>query len=161
MSTPAQLRHRANLCDKEGERLALAGDVTGAAKQFMRAELWRATAAEMDRQGMGRLPKPLPGANKARKIGTDMELAREGARARAGRPVSSDHPFPRRLEETGSSVDAWARKRGLPRKTVAAWYAPKPHGRRIPRKHAETIARELGIPADPENWPNGISDKKR
>lgn len=83
-------------------------------------------------------------------------------RDRRGRPIQSEHPFPRAVEASGSSVQEWAKRKNLNIKTVRAWYsADKEAGRRIPRAYADLIEREfkdgpIQVPATLATWVHGI-----
>ncbi|MEP6652068.1 MAG: hypothetical protein ABJA82_01850 [Myxococcales bacterium] len=103
-----------------------------------------------------------PAAN-YRSLSTTMEHAL-AASSRAGRPLVSEHLFPRTLKAHGSDVEKWAREKGLPIKRVRSWFASGDGARRIPRDIAESIEREFGadqagvpvLPATLFTWPNGI-----
>lgn len=74
---------------------------------------------------------------------------------RTGAPLLSEHPFPAALAEREMTVPEWAKVHGVSEGKARSWYrAQQP--RRIPRKFALIIQRELGLPADETTWPNGI-----
>ena len=105
------------------------------------------------RSDKGRLQE----TNKARTIiAMPMDMAQSPEPRRRGRPLVSNHPFPRALEERGLTIAAWARKHRVDRAVVKSWFAPPPAGRRIPIKAAMLIEKELDIPATAEVWINGI-----
>ncbi|HET7380238.1 MAG TPA: hypothetical protein VFJ24_09380 [Gaiellales bacterium] len=75
----------------------------------------------------------------------------------SGRPIQSDHPFPRALARSGITIAEWARRHHVSPEVVRSWYAAQPHQqRRIPRRMAEAIAAEFGLPADESTWPQGL-----
>lgn len=76
---------------------------------------------------------------------------------REGRPTL-EHPFTRALHGQGMTVTEWAAKHDVDRGTVKFWYIPG--GRKIPRKMADLIQRELGVPATAKTWKNGIREPK-
>jgi hypothetical protein len=101
----------------------------------------------------------LPGQNKARTIPEDMAQTQKAHEPRRrGRPLKTQHPFPRALEAKGSHVAEWADKHKVPRETAKSWHSPPPTGRSIPRHFAKVIERELKIPATLDVWKNGIQD---
>jgi hypothetical protein len=73
------------------------------------------------------------------------------AAKRLGPKVKSQHPFPR-----ATNVRKWAIDNGYPEGTVKSWYALPPSRRPIPRKAAEAIREEFGIPLDA--WLGGITE---
>ena len=79
--------------------------------------------------------------------------------ARRGRPLETKHPFPRKLTQLKPpmTVTAWAERHGYDRARVKSWYAEGDGGRSIPRDIAESIEKELGIPATRSTWKNGIA----
>lgn len=108
-----------------------------------------------NRTAMGRegLLRPISG----RTISHNMAQTQEDTKPRRrGRPTMSEHAFPRALEAAGTNVTEWAKKHKLEREMVKSWFAPGVHGRRIPRRWAEAIAREFSLPATDEVWTNGI-----
>ena len=74
-----------------------------------------------------------------------------------GRPTL-EHPFTRALHERGKTLAEWAKLNRLDRGTVKWWYVKD--GRPIPRKWADAIAAELGVPATVRTWRNGIREPK-
>ena len=76
---------------------------------------------------------------------------------REGAP-SLEHPFTRALHSKGMTITEWAENHGLDRGTVKFWYIAG--GRKIPRKWADVIAKELGVPATARTWKNGIREGK-
>lgn len=69
---------------------------------------------------------------------------------KAGRPVRSQHPFPRRV----GNVTAWADKNGYPRWKVKSWYSTGAEGRPIPLEAAQLIRQQYGVKL--AAWPNGV-----
>lgn len=146
--TPEDLRQLAAKCRDDSERAQQKG--------YMRAKIYEDVAQEMETEGKASLPF----ADLARILRERMHLARkvEAKLQRPGRPVESEHPFPRKLEERGDSVVKWAKRHKVGRKKAESWYAPKPNGRKIPLIFAKMLEKELGIPAEPAFWPNGIRE---
>lgn len=101
----------------------------------------------------------LPGPDKARTIIEDMAHEQHVPEPRRrGRPLQTQHPFPRALEAKKLGVVDWAEKHNVPRETVKSWYSEPPTGRSIPRHWAKVIERELKIPATVDTWKNGIQE---
>jgi hypothetical protein len=67
-----------------------------------------------------------------------------------------DHPFVAAAQARHGSISAWALKNGLKVPTVASWYSRGALRRAIPRLWADRIHAELGVPATPSVWRNGI-----
>lgn len=144
--TPDQLRAKAAEHDAAGERAVEVGDARLAAREFERAELYREVAAEMER---------LPRAKRSANVDavTSAQLRDRGlaiARSRAKRD-----PFKRALVERGWSLRRYAAHLSIsPAQLVNYRSGAHP----IPRKLAETAARELGVPATTDTWPAGLAD---
>jgi hypothetical protein len=87
-------------------------------------------------------------------------LAQSVQATKRGRPLKTEHAWPRWLAAQGSSVDEWCEKHGVSRNTAKGWYT----NRKIPRKFADLIASESidaatkkpALPATKRTWPNGI-----
>jgi hypothetical protein len=77
-----------------------------------------------------------------------------------GRPSESDHPFAKALREHKPplSVRQWAEAHKLSRSRVQSWILDGDAGRRIPRKYADEIEKDFGIPATARTWKNGIRE---
>jgi hypothetical protein len=127
------------------------------------AELQRQAAAHSEAAKILEAAKPLPRRNPLRTLQPVDGRAEHGVRFadaddsswRTGAPLLSDHPFPAALAERKMTVPEWAKAHGLSEGKARSWYrAQQP--RRIPRKYALIIQRELGLPADETTWPNGI-----
>lgn len=151
----AQLRRDAADIRRLEKRLVIPA---GAAREFDRelATLLPRPAAEQD------LPSRPPDSSIVVAMTANNATA-PLVRPRMGRPLETDHAFPRRLEALGSDVEAWAKEHDLNPKKVRSWYQ-KSQPRRIPRHWAETIEREMGtdesskpyVPATLATWPSGI-----
>lgn len=77
-------------------------------------------------------------------------------------PLPDDHPFANALRAKRLSVAEWARKhkkQGLTVAKVKSWIRTV-DARQIPRKWADTIERELEVPATARTWKQGIRDEK-
>lgn len=88
------------------------------------------------------------------------ELAQGLSRSR-----SRKHPFVRALYENPDpkkrmTIAEWAARHGLKKVTVASWYATGNGARRIPQSIAQTIEKELGVPATLAVWKNGITTER-
>lgn len=99
----------------------------------------------------------LTGRNLPRKL-VNMPQEHTEAPRRVGRPTKSRHPFPVALEARGSNLAAWAKENGVSRTVAQSWFASKPDGRSIPKRHAKAIEKALGVPATETVWPNGIRE---
>jgi lambda repressor-like predicted transcriptional regulator len=88
-------------------------------------------------------------------------LPRQRGSRRPGRPPNTNHPFPAALRKKGSTTARWAAEHGLSYATAKSWHAEGNGARAIPRRFAELIAREFGLPADETTWRNGITEKGR
>lgn len=126
-------------------------------------ELERQAAAHREAARVLQAAKPLPRPNPLRTLHPMDGRAEHSVRAsdgddkswRTGAPLLSEHPFPAALAERKMTVPEWAKVHGLSEGKARSWYrAQQP--RRIPRKYAMIIQRELGLPADESTWPNGI-----
>lgn len=81
-----------------------------------------------------------------------MQPAADSRSLRAvGRPIESDHAFPKALKRANVTMVEYARKLGKNRSTVKSWV-----DRPIPRTMAEFIESDLGVPASLASWPAGI-----
>jgi hypothetical protein len=78
--------------------------------------------------------------------------------AKPGRPSESNHPFPVALGKLKPAVTLrqWAETHDLSRSKVASWLLTGDGGRRIPRKYADEIKKDFGVPLSA--WPNGIRE---
>ena len=80
---------------------------------------------------------------------------------RRGPRRKSDHPFPVALDRIGSSAPKWGKQNGFGKSKVKSWYSTAPSAMRpIPRRAAELIEKQFGIPAVDASWPAGISDEE-
>jgi hypothetical protein len=70
--------------------------------------------------------------------------------------ATSSHPFPQAVLASGSTIADWAAARGLKPVSVRSWFAKGEAARPIPRRWAEEIERDHGIPATAATWPRGI-----
>ncbi len=95
--------------------------------------------------------------SKSTNIVPNMQVPNLEKYARRGRPLEAKHPFPNALQARGMTVTAWAENHGYDRARVKSWFAVGDGGRRIPRDVAESIEKELGIPATLKTWKNGIA----
>jgi hypothetical protein len=87
--------------------------------------------------------------------------AAEGSPRWRGRPPKTKHPFPAALrKKKRSNVKRWAEEHSIPYTTVKSWFADADAAgaRAIPRRYAELIEQELGLPANKSVWHNGITD---
>lgn len=80
-------------------------------------------------------------------------------RPNRGRPSTTGHPFMVALQASGLTLTRWADEHKVSRATVKGWVASVDGGgaRRIPRAWADTIEKELAVPAILASWPQGIS----
>lgn len=148
--TPAQLRATADGLNRKALAHLKAGRIAEATECLELAEKMAGAA-----EGMESVLTP---ATSARTILPNMALPATEAPRRRGRPTKSRHPFPVALEAKGSNVAEWAESHGYEREVAKSWFAPKPHGRRIPAVAAKLIQKELGVPATDRVWTNGIRD---
>jgi hypothetical protein len=84
-------------------------------------------------------------------IGMNSTHAAEGSPRWRGRPPKTKHPFPAALrKKKKSNVKRWSEEHGIPYTTVKSWFADADTdaGRAIPRRYAELIEQELGLPAN-------------
>ena len=151
--TPEEVLALASKFDADAAQAQNDAVLTGDPRKAELAKVYRREAESM--RDLAR--RMVTGAVTLRAIDTDMSQvqALEQDRPLAGRPLETDHPFPRALEAAGSSVAAWARSHRLKLPTVRSWYLSA-NKRRIPRRWARVIERELGVPATEEVWKNGI-----
>ena len=75
-----------------------------------------------------------------------------------GRPLETEHPFPQALKAKNITVTEWAGAHKVGRSRVKSWFLDGDGGRPIPRKFADDIAREFGVPATARTWRNGIKE---
>lgn len=87
--------------------------------------------------------------------GVEARTVRADEARRPGAPLLSDHPFAIALENAGLTAAAWGKKHGVSEEKVRSWYR-RVDPRRVPRKYAREIERELGLPVSGSSWPNGI-----
>lgn len=138
-------RHLLKLAELRAEEARIEGEIVAARK---RAKL------------VSRDPT-LPRVNSVRTVSgmrgaLDAYLPPAGRRA-AGRTTTSEHPFPRKLQEHGIKIVQWAEKHHLTREKVKSWFAHGPSLRKIPLEYARAIEKEFGLPANRTTWPQGIS----
>lgn len=106
-------------------------------------------------------PRVLPRLHRAKKsaiVRDDMQPEEYRSDQVIGRPITSTHPFARALKKAKANVSQWAKKHGETRSKVKSWILDGEGGRPIPRKYAEEIERDFGIPATTRTWKNGIKD---
>jgi len=131
---------------------ALEAEATGLLKD---AAEFRRLADAMRAQSVQDLPK----STKTRSlILMDSTHAAEGAGRWRGRPPKTKHPFSVTLRERDSHPKLWAEAHDVPYSTVKSWFASGAAARAIPRKYAELIQHELGLPATISTWKNGITE---
>jgi len=121
------LQERAEREEREGKALLASGGGTAAIEALARAEVYRRAVSVL----RSRL-KP--------NMVTGMSDVAQESRPR-GRPTESRHPFAQQ-----ANVLEWAKKHRYPPSTVKSWYADPPNRRPIPRRAAEAIEKEFGIP---------------
>lgn len=131
-------------------------DVYQIAMELRRAQLHEAKLAAK---------RGLPPRGDYDTLKTHMDLAQEQAtKKRRGRPMLSEHPFPRRLEALGLTVrdviaDLRANHGLVVRRasTVRSWYAEGRDGRSIPERFVKAFqGKPYLIPRSA--WVNGITD---
>lgn len=71
--------------------------------------------------------------------------------------VPTKHPFAAALRKRGMSLAEWAKANGVSPSYARSWIQRGVGGRPIPKKHAESIEREFGVPNTPATWKNGAT----